>query len=81
MVQAESRAEFDLPLRPPRHPDGVRCVLCSNECVIGEDERGYCGLRTVLPSVAGKLVHLSGTPERGLLHWYRHPLPTNCVAD
>jgi pyruvate formate lyase activating enzyme len=35
-------------------------------------------LRTVR---TGKLVHLAGTPERGLLHWYRDPLPTNCVAD
>jgi pyruvate formate lyase activating enzyme len=24
---------------------------------------------------------LAGTPGRGLLHWYRDPLPTNCVAD
>jgi pyruvate formate lyase activating enzyme len=30
---------------------------------------------------AGRLVHLAGTPERGVLHWYRDPLPTNCVAD
>jgi archaemetzincin len=30
--------------------------LCSNECVIGENERGYCGLRTVRD---GKLVHLA----------------------
>ena len=35
-VHAKSRAEFDLPLEPPRHPDGVRCLLCSNECLIGE---------------------------------------------
>jgi len=28
-----------------------------------------------------KLHHLAGTPRRGLLHWYRDPLPTNCVAD
>jgi pyruvate formate lyase activating enzyme len=46
--------------------------------VIGEGERGFCGLRTVLD---GELVALAGTPERGLLHWYRDPLPTNCVAD
>jgi pyruvate formate lyase activating enzyme len=55
----------------------VQCNLCSNECSIGEGERGYCGLRTVRQ---GKLVHLAGTPQRGLLHWYRDPLPTNCVA-
>ena len=77
-VHAASRAEFDLPAAPPRHPGGVRCALCSNECVIGQDERGYCGLRTVRQ---GRLVHLAGTPERGLLQWYRDPLPTNCVAD
>jgi pyruvate formate lyase activating enzyme len=29
----------------------------------------------------GRLIHLAGTPEHGLLHWYRDPLPTNCVAD
>jgi len=46
--------------------------------VIGEGERGFCGLRTVR---GGKLVHLAGTPSRGLLHWYRDPLPTNCVAE
>jgi pyruvate formate lyase activating enzyme len=29
----------------------------------------------------GRLHHLAGTPDQGLLHWYRDPLPTNCVAD
>jgi pyruvate formate lyase activating enzyme len=77
-VHANSRAEFDLPPRPPRNPNGIRCALCSNECIIGENERGYCGLRTGRNS---KFVHLAGTPGRGLLHWYRDPLPTNCVAD
>ncbi len=78
MIHAELRAEFELPLEPPCHSDGIRCLLCSNECLIGEGERGYCGLRTVR---GGKLLHLAGTPARGLLHWYRDPLPTNCVAD
>jgi pyruvate formate lyase activating enzyme len=63
---------------PPHHPNGVRCALCANACVIAEGEHGYCGLRTVQH---GRLVHLAGTPSRGLLHWYRDPLPTNCVAD
>lgn len=27
------------------------------------------------------MVHHAGRPDRGLLHWYRDPLPTNCVAD
>ncbi len=77
-IHASSRAAFGLPEQPPRHPNGVQCVLCSNLCVIGEDQRGFCGLRTVQ---AGKLIHLAGTPQRGLLHWYRDPLPTNCVAE
>lgn len=76
-VHADSRAKFDLPAEPPRHPDGKKCSLCSNECVIGEGEQGFCGLRAVRN---GKLVHLAGTPGRGLLGWYRDPLPTNCVA-
>jgi len=73
-----SRAEFALPIQPPRATDGVRCVLCANECVLAEGERGFCGLRI---GRDGRLVHLAGTPARGLLHWYRDPLPTNCVAD
>lgn len=77
-LQIASRIEFDLPVEPPRHDGGVRCVLCSNACVIAEGERGFCGLRIVQD---GKLVHLAGTPRHGLLHWYRDPLPTNCVAD
>ena len=77
-AHAGTRAEFNLPARPPRRKKGAECKLCSNECSIGEGERGFCGLRTVHK---GKLVHLAGTPQRGLLHWYRDPLPTNCVAD
>jgi pyruvate formate lyase activating enzyme len=77
-IHAESRTAFDLPTEPPRCADGVHCILCANECVVGEGERGFCGLRTVKQ---GKLVHLAGAPARGLLHWYRDPLPTNCVAD
>lgn len=78
VVHAQTRQAFDLPTSPPQTAGGVRCPLCARECVIGEGERGYCGLRTVRN---GRLVHLAGTPQRGILHWYRDPLPTNCVAD
>jgi pyruvate formate lyase activating enzyme len=74
----ETRRAFDLPESPPRSANGIACPLCTNACLIAEGERGFCGLRTVRN---GKLVHLAGTPARGLLHWYRDPLPTNCVAD
>ncbi|MDR7587770.1 MAG: radical SAM protein [Armatimonadota bacterium] len=71
------RRMFGQPESPPRTPGGVRCTLCAHQCVIGPSEVGYCGLRVARD---GRLVHLAGTPSRGLLHWYRDPLPTNCVA-
>jgi len=77
-THAAARRPFGLPERPPRAEGGRRCGLCAQACVIGEGERGYCGLREVRE---GRLRHLAGTPERGLVHWYRDPLPTNCVAD
>ena len=72
------RRLFGLPEAPPHDPAGTACVLCGHHCRIPEGGRGFCGLRTVRN---GRLVHWAGTPQRGLLHWYRDPLPTNCVAD
>ncbi len=77
-AHARARRLFDLPLRPPRAEGGRRCGLCVQDCVIGDGERGFCGLREVRD---GELHHRAGTRERGLLHWYRDGLPTNCVAD
>jgi len=77
-AHAVARREFGLPEAVPRTDGGVRCPLCSNGCQMGEGERGFCGLRV---NEGGRLRHLAGTPERGVLHWYRDPLPTNCVAD
>lgn len=76
-THTEVRREFDQPLHPPRTEGGVTCPLCINECQMGEGEIGFCGLRTVKE---GRLVHIAGTPPHGLLHWYRDPLPTNCVG-
>lgn len=73
-----SRRLFNLPEKPPDAAEGIQCVLCFRQCKIPEGERGFCGMRTVRE---GRLVHLAGTPRRGLLHWYPDPLPTNCVAD
>lgn len=73
-----SRWAYGLPREPPRTAGGVRCPLCVHECRIGEGERGYCGLRA---NRGGRLVHIAGSARRGVLHWYRDPLPTNCVAD
>ncbi len=77
-AHVRSRRLFGLPEVPPRSEQGIRCTWCGSECLIGEGERGFCGLRTVKD---GRLRHIAGTPQRGLLHWYRDPLPTNCVAD
>ncbi len=91
-AHAETRRAFGLPQAPPGAADGVLCPLCSRGCVIGPGERGYCGLRaggaaledakqSEDKSRTKRLNHLAGTPARGVLHWYRDPLPTNCVAD
>jgi pyruvate formate lyase activating enzyme len=77
-VHAAARQRFNLPARSPSSEGGSVCGLCSQVCEMREEERGFCGLRTVRD---GRLVHLAGTPERGILQWYRDPLPTNCVAD
>ena len=74
----QARRLFGLPEDAPRAEGGCRCGSCVQGCVIGEGERGFCGLRQVR---GGKLHHLAGTAERGLFHWYRDGLPTNCVAD
>ncbi len=77
-VHGETRVSFNLPPAPCRSDGGITCTLCSNACTLLEGERGFCGLRIVRD---GRLVHLAGTPRRGLVTWHRDPLPTNCVAD
>jgi pyruvate formate lyase activating enzyme len=77
-AHAEMRREFGLPPEAPRTTDGVECPLCANACRLGDGEVGLCGLRTARE---GQLVHLAGTPRKGLLSHYDDPLPTNCVAD
>lgn len=77
-AHAESRRSFGLPGKPPRKPDGVSCGMCANNCSIGINEKGFCGL---VSNVEGHLVRRCGVPERGVLEWYYDPLPTNCVAE
>ncbi|MDD1776818.1 MAG: radical SAM protein [Candidatus Helarchaeota archaeon] len=76
-VHIAARRPFGLPEVAPHNPDGLKCGLCVNDCVIGESETGYCGL---VVNRENKLVRLAGTPEKGLLDWYYDPNPTNCVA-
>ena len=70
-----SRKLHGLPVHPPRTRGGISCGLCSNRCVIGEGERGYCGLRWN----EGGLRSLSDNAE-GLLYAYLDPHVTNCCA-
>jgi pyruvate formate lyase activating enzyme len=70
---AASRRKFDLPPKPPKDKKGIKCGVCVNDCKIGENKRGYCG---VVSNLNGKLVR-----KEGLLESYYDPLPTNCVAS
>lgn len=75
-VHADARRPFGLPASPPRSEGGRRCKLCANECLIGEGELGYCGIRA---NRSGRLSGVSGAAGR--VSWYHDPLPTNCVAS
>jgi len=55
--------------------DGIKCGICSNLCIIGEGEKGYCGLRWN----QGGLETLSDR-SRGLYHAYLDPHITNCCS-
>lgn len=72
----ESRVKFGLPPEPPRSKGGIRCGLCSADCVMGEGEAGYCGLRR---NVGGRL-EATVNSERALLHYYLDAHVTNCCA-
>jgi pyruvate formate lyase activating enzyme len=71
----QARKPHDLPRSPPRTEGGVPCGLCSNRCVIGDGERGYCGLRWN----DGGLRSLSER-GRGLVYSYLDPHVTNCCS-
>ncbi len=75
MAHRESRKRFGLPEEPPKSEGGIKCAMCVNECRIGENERGYCGLRERIGNT------LSYMKDFASLHFYYDPLPTNCVAD
>jgi len=71
----EARKLHGLPSDPPRTEGGVSCGLCSNLCVMGEGESGYCGLRLN----DGGLKSLSNR-GRGLVYSYLDPHVTNCCS-
>lgn len=75
-VHAGSRELFQLPVDPPRRIDGVSCKLCFRQCRMGEDDRGYCGIRNGSAESMRKDGRLQAP-----VSYYFDPLPTNCVAD
>ncbi|UCE16801.1 MAG: radical SAM protein [Candidatus Bathyarchaeota archaeon] len=76
-VHAETREKFDLPPKPPQDSNGIPCGMCSNNCRIPVNGKGFCGL---VFNINNRLIRKGGIPEKGILQWYYDPLPTNCVA-
>ncbi|MCK4923907.1 MAG: radical SAM protein [Spirochaetes bacterium] len=76
-LHRKGREQAGLPCRPPKHPEGIQCRLCANNCSMGEGDYGFCGLRK---NEHDQLVEESGM-EIGRAHTYLDHLPTNCCAS
>lgn len=74
----KSRKEFGLPEKIPRSEEGLPCGICGNNCKIGPNEKGFCGL---VENRNKNLIRLAGTKEKGLCEWYYDEHVTNCVAS
>lgn len=74
-VHKKIREKIGLSPEIPKSKNGIKCNICGNECIIGEGERGYCGLRE------NKGEELISPGEKGNLSYYYDPLPTNCVGE
>jgi len=72
----EARTRFSLPPVPPKTRGGIPCKICSNNCIMGEGEKGYCGLRWNREKQLIQLVDR----DTALLHYYLDPHITNCCS-
>ncbi len=72
----EARAVIGLPDRLSRSRKGIPCAVCSNRCVLGEGEVGYCGLKV---NLNGRLRSLTST-KYALFYHYLDPHVTNCCS-
>jgi len=70
-----ARVRHGLPTEPPAAEGGIPCGLCSNGCIRGEGDVGFCGLRRN----DGGLKTLSSR-DRGLAYAYIDPHVTNCCS-
>ncbi|MHA2365120.1 MAG: radical SAM protein [Candidatus Hodarchaeales archaeon] len=71
---AKARSQFKLPPKIPKSLEGIKCTICEANCVLSEEEWGWCGLRK---NENGKFVNLTN-PRKGLLSFYLDPHVTNC---
>lgn len=71
-----SREGFPLPPVPPKEEKGLSCHFCFNQCRLGRNSIGFCGVRQ---NRDGKKI--SPSPKMGYFSWYYDSLPTNCVAS
>lgn len=72
-----TRNDYNLPSKPPKDPEGVKCKMCGNECRISQGGEGFCA---TVENIDGKLVRKIGSEEKGLGDWYYDSIPTNCVS-
>ncbi|MCS7125556.1 MAG: radical SAM protein [Aigarchaeota archaeon] len=77
MKHEVARKKYGLPPIPPRTQGGIPCKICMNNCVIGENEKGYCGLRL---NRSGKLIQIADI-NTALLHYYLDSHVTNCCSS
>lgn len=76
-IHINNRLRDRLPPEPPRVPEGRSCRICANECRIPPAGMGYCGL---YQNLEGRIVPITSSRLKGIVHWYYDGLPTNCCA-
>lgn len=77
-IHKKTREKYKLEEAVPKNNGGVVCRICGNNCQIQINDKGFCGLRT---NEDGKLKHVKGSENEGILSYYFDALPTNCVAS
>lgn len=74
-IHKKSRVKYELSF--PDKKEGIKCSLCARECILVEEEKGFCGLRMV----KNKRIFNFCKKDEGFFKFYYDPIPTNCVAE